>query len=70
MYEKDTIKNWKDFMKEDAEEKVMIISCLVSVLASAMFLSEIFYINNACTFIFWLLFGYYNYYLDRSKNEK
>ena len=67
---KDTIKNWKDFMKEDAEEKVMIISCLVSVLASAMFLSEIFYINNACTFIFWLLFGYYNYYLDRSKNEK
>ena len=66
----DTIKYWRKFIKDDSEEKVMIISCLLAIIASSMFLSEIFYVNNACTFMFWLLFGYYNYYLDRSKYEK
>lgn len=66
----DTRKEWKKMTIEDSKEIIMLVSCLLGILLSSMLLSEIFYINNVCTFLFWLLLGYYNYYLDWSKNGK
>ena len=60
------------FNSENKEETILILSIIVAILTSSMFLSEIFYINNACTYLFWLSFGYYNYYINKevSKYDK
>ena len=48
---------------------IIIISMLVTISVSSMFLTEIFYVNNACTFMFWLLLSYLNYDIIRSRYE-
>ena len=63
-----TVKKWKDMFKSKNKEIIiLLISIIISILASSMFLSEIFYINNACTYVFWLSFGYYNYFLNKKE---
>lgn len=54
---------------ENADTTIMLTSCLAIVLASSMFLSAIFYINNVCTYIFWLLLGYLYYFVKKKKAE-
>ena len=59
---------------KNTREIIIIITCMFSIMISSMLLSQIYYINNACTFMFWALFGYYNYYLKSEErnfeNEK
>ena len=58
----------KVFMEdENAETTIMLMSCVVMLLTSSMFLSEIFYVNNACTYVFWLLLGYLYYFLKKKQ---
>ena len=64
------IKSRKILFEENIEETSLIMSSLFAIICSSFVLSEILYINNACTFAFWLMFGYLNYYISRSKNEK
>lgn len=45
------------------EELCLCMAICVSALASAMFLSHIFYVNIASTGIFWLFAGYLGYFL-------
>ena len=37
---------------------ILVLSIVLSIAASAMFVSEIFYINNMPTYLFWLFGGY------------
>ncbi len=48
---------------------VIIFTMLIIILTSSAFLTEIFYVNNACTFMFWLLLSYLNYDIIRSRYE-
>ena len=63
------IKKLKKFNKEEKVQN-MLLSCIGAILVSSMVVSEIFFINNACTFLFWLLLGYENYYLSNKKEER
>lgn len=56
--------------KANNQEIALILASLTSICVSGMFLSQIFYVNNAVTFMFWLMFGYLNYYIRRKTNEK
>ena len=56
--------------KKDNNEVSFIISSLFAIGFSGMFLSHIFYVNNAVTFLFWLIFGYLNFYIVRCNNEE
>ena len=60
----------KKAILNNKNEIALLVSSIIAILFSGMFLSQIFYVNNAVTFTFWLLFGYLNYYIMRCKNEK
>lgn len=38
---------------------ICVLSSLLCIIVSAMVLSEIYYVNNLCTYIFWLILGYF-----------
>ena len=68
----ETIKRRKiifDKNNKNTREIIIIITCMFSIMISSMLLSQIYYINNACTFMFWALFGYYNYYLKSEEKS-
>lgn len=52
---------------ENGDTAIMLLSCILIVLASAMFLSVIFYVNNICTYLFWLLLGYLYFFLKKKR---
>jgi len=54
------------FGSENAFLICTLLSGTLGIGVSALFLSEIFYVNNSCTFLFWLLIGY-GYYLVQDK---
>ena len=73
----ETIKRRSTIFNKNNEQTriiIILITCIFSIMISSMLLSQIYYINNACTYMFWVLFGYYNYYLKseerKNKNEK
>lgn len=47
----------------------VLVSMIVGILVSSLFVSQIFYVNNLVTFIFWLLAGYLYMLLKKSKYE-
>ena len=54
---------------KNADTVGMLFSCILMLLVSSLFLSEIFYVNNVCTYIFWLLLGYLYYFLKKAKKS-
>ena len=68
----ETIKRRKiifDKNNKNTREIIILITCMFSIMISSMLLSQIYYINNACTFMFWALFGYYNCYLKSEERK-
>ena len=60
------------FIKNDNESSYLytiLVSMIVAILVSSLFVSQIFYVNNLVTFIFWLLAGYLYMLLKKSKYE-
>ena len=49
---------------------ISLLSSLVAICVSSMFVSEIFYINNCCTFLFWVFLGYYYYFLQTANQQR
>lgn len=54
----------------NADTVIMLTSCLFVLLPASMFLSMIFYINNVCSFVFWLVLGYLYYFIKKKDVEK
>ena len=48
---------------------VIILSIICSILFSSLFVSQIFYVNNFNTFMFWMILGYLNSLLIDTKNK-
>lgn len=52
---------FKNFLKlnfEDQATCICLFSICIAIAASSMFVSDILYINNQCTVLFWLFLGY------------
>ena len=54
---------------ENYVHSVTLISMLIVILVSGLFVSQVFYINNYVTFAFWLILGYYNAFLISCRSE-
>ena len=54
----------------NADAIIMLTSCVCVLLSASMFLSMIFYINNICSFVFWLVLGYLYYFIKKKDIKK
>lgn len=63
------IKNGRMLTNQDYFRYALLLSLCLGILGSSMFLSEILYVNNAPTVIFWILWGYMIFFYGRKKNE-
>jgi len=45
-----------------------LFSTCLAVAVSSMFVSEILYVNNQCSVLFWLLWGYLIYFAGHKEN--
>ncbi len=52
------------------DEAVLCIAICVMTLASALFLSHVFYVNCPTTYIFWAYAGYLTYFLVKAKKTR
>ena len=62
-------KNIKKTIKNDKNITIILVSICTQLLISSMFLSHILYVNNITTFLFWLYFGYFVWFLQNKKND-
>ena len=46
----------------------ILLSIIITILVSSLFVSQIFYVNNFVTFIFWLIVGYLYTFLQNNEN--
>ncbi len=63
------IKNWKKIPQEDWTKCILLFSCCVGFMVSSMFVSQILYVNNQTTVVFWTLWGFFIYYVTKAAQK-
>ena len=61
---------WKTRLDLSEDDKMLcafLFSTCMAVGVSSMFVSEILYVNNQCTVLFWLLWGYLMYFVHQGR---
>ena len=64
------LRNYKKIPEEDKLKCTLLFSCCVGILVSSMFVSQILYVNNQTTVIFWLLLGFLMFFVTSAKKEE
>lgn len=60
------VKNYGKIPEEDRLKCTLLFSCCVGFMVSAMFVSQILYVNNQTTVVFWTLWGFLIYYVTKA----
>lgn len=61
-------KNFRTAAAQDRTALAFLFSTCLAVAVSSMFVSEILYVNNQCSVLFWLLWGYLIYFAGHKEN--
>lgn len=64
------IKNWRKIPEEDWLKCILLFSCCVGFMVSSMFVSQILYVNNQTTVVFWTLWGFFIYYVTKAAQKE
>lgn len=64
------IKNWKKIPQEDWLKCILLFSCCVGFMVSSMFVSQILYVNNQTTVVFWTMWGFLIYYVTKAVRKE
>ena len=63
------LKNYKFIKDEDILKCIALFSGCITIVASSMFVSEILYVNNETTVVFWTLWGFLMYFIYKNKES-
>ena len=63
------LKNYKFIKDEDILKCIALFSGCITIVASSMFVSEILYVNNETTVVFWTLWGFLIYFIYKNKES-
>lgn len=64
------LKNIKDIPEDNTTMCIFLFSTCTGVICSSLFVSEILYVHNQVTVLFWTLWGYLIYFVDCSSKQK
>ena len=64
-----TIKWFKKLEKEEYDFMAVMFSILVIMLFASLLISFVFYVNSPESFVFWFIFGYFMFTLQKAKTR-
>lgn len=64
------VKNFGKIPDEDMLKCTLLFSCCVGFMVSSMFVSQILYVNNQTTVVFWTLWGFLIYYMTKAAKDE
>ncbi len=64
-----TIKWFKKLKKEEYDFMAVMFSILVIMLFASLLISFVFYVNSPESFVFWFIFGYFMFTLQKAKTR-
>ncbi len=64
------LKHYKNIAEEDKPACAFLFSACAAMLASSLFVSEILYVNNQVTVLFWTLWGFLIYFVKKGEQKK
>ncbi len=64
------LKHYKTIPEADKPTCAFLFSACAAMLASSLFVSEILYVNNQVTVLFWTLWGFLIYFVKKGEQQK
>lgn len=64
------LKHYKTIPEADKPACAFLFSACAAMLASSLFVSEILYVNNQVTVLFWTLWGFLIYFVKKGEQQK
>ena len=64
------LKHYKTIPEADEPTCAFLFSACAAMLASSLFVSEILYVNNQVTVLFWTLWGFLIYFVKKGEQQK